>query len=55
MVSCGMINFVNYYMKGAFIMVLHIGICEDNLLHKTILINYIEEFLKLEEISFKLY
>ncbi len=51
----GMINFVNYYIKGGIIMVLHIGICEDNLLHRTILINYIEEFLKLEELSFKVY
>ncbi|HSQ87259.1 LytTR family DNA-binding domain-containing protein [Romboutsia sp.] len=36
-------------------MILHIGICEDNLIHRTILINHIEEVLKLEKVSFKLY
>jgi hypothetical protein len=34
---------------------LHIGICEDNLIHRPLLIDFIEAFLKQKDLPFKLY
>lgn len=36
-------------------MALHIGVCEDNLIHRTILIDFMKAFLTENELSFELY